>query len=127
MRRELGVRTEALAALSTWPDPNYAVDESWARIYPYGSTPKPGDRVTLELKILNHSPRTETYHVQWHAPRGLKLAGSGTGEVTIAPHAEGTVKAVVDAVEPGLHLVTADVEFNGRSLPEWTEAMVQVK
>jgi glyoxylase-like metal-dependent hydrolase (beta-lactamase superfamily II) len=126
MRRELSVRTEALAALAPWPDPNYAVDESWARIYPYGSTPKSGDRLTLELKILNHSPRTEAYNVQWHVPRGLKLAGS-TGQVTIGPRAEGRVKVMVDAIDPGLHLVTADVEFGGMSLPEWTEAMVRVK
>lgn len=126
MKSELSRRTEVLRELAPWPDPNYAVDESWARMYPYGSSVASGEKLTLELKILNHSPKTETYRVQWHAPPGLRLVES-QARVTIQARSEGAVRAVFEAAGAGLHVVTADVGFGGRTLLEWTEAMVRVK
>ncbi len=126
MKDEIGRRMDLLQNLSPWPDWNYAVDESWARMTPYGSELKPGERLTVELHILNHSPRNETYRVQWHAPSGLRLVQS-QGTADLKARQEGVLKAVFEARSPGLHLVTADVSFAGRTLPEWTEAMVRVR
>ncbi|MEO8660996.1 MAG: MBL fold metallo-hydrolase [Bryobacteraceae bacterium] len=126
MRREMHTRMDFLRALSPWPDLNYEVDEGWARVYPYGSEVAPKGRVTLELKILNHSPKRETYNVLWTAPAGLTLVKSA-GQVTIPARTEGKVQAVFEGATPGLHVVTADVEFGGRVLKEWVEAMVRVK
>jgi len=126
MRTQLDRRIGALRDLAPWPDPNYAIDEGWARLYPYGSTLGPRERVTLSLKILNHSPRPETYRVEWHTPPGLRLVKSD-GRATIAARKEGAVSAVFEGSAEGLHMVTADVEFGGRTLREWTEAMVRVR
>ncbi len=46
--------------------PNYAIDESWARVDPYGSEARDRENVTLRLRILNHAPQRETYHVKWN-------------------------------------------------------------
>src|SRR4051794_30087392 len=37
MQTALAERSAGLAQLSPWPDINYMVDESWARVFPYGS------------------------------------------------------------------------------------------
>jgi hypothetical protein len=126
MTSELTKRRSIIASLSPWPDANYMVDESWARMYPYGSTVDAGQRVTIELKIMNHSERLERYTAAWHAPDGLRLIESH-GTVTIRPNQEGKVRAMFEATRGGLHIVTADVGFAGRTLPQWTEAMVRVK
>lgn len=126
MRAELEHRIAALRELAPWPDANYAVDESWARLYPYGATIARGERLTLSLKVLNHAPRPEEYRVVWHAPPGLRVV-RGQGRATIGARKEGVLSAVLEGGAAGLHLVTVDVAFDGRTLPEWTEAMVRVK
>jgi glyoxylase-like metal-dependent hydrolase (beta-lactamase superfamily II) len=42
MQRELAKRSATLKQLSPWPDINYSIDESWARIHPYGSEVRAG-------------------------------------------------------------------------------------
>ena len=56
MQAELSERSAALAQLSPWPDINYMVDESWARVFPYGSQISAGETVELQLRITNHAP-----------------------------------------------------------------------
>jgi hypothetical protein len=34
---------------------------------------------------------------------------------------------VIEANDAGLHVVTADIDFAGRDLHEWTEALVRVR
>ena len=45
MQTELLKRSDALTQLSPWPDINYIVDESWARVFPYGSDIGVGETV----------------------------------------------------------------------------------
>jgi hypothetical protein len=80
MHTELLKRMAILKGLAPWPDPNYAIDESWAAVDPYGSEARDGDNVTLRLRILNHSPQRETYRVKWtisgRAPTTITLMGT---------------------------------------------------
>ena len=126
MRAELLKRTVLLKELAPWPDPNFAIDESWAAVDPYGSEARQGDNLALRVRILNHTPRRETYHVKWNVPAGWNLVG-GAPEVTIPAHQEGDARALFRVASPGLHVVAADVEFSGRKLREWTEALVRVR
>ena len=126
MRAELLKRRAILKELAPWPDPNYAIDESWAAVVPYGSNVHKGDRVTVHLLILNHSPHRETYRVKWNLPAGWKL-NQADREVAILPHHEAGVQAVFTVEGEGLKVITADVEFEGRQLQEWTEALVDVR
>ncbi|MGH9630475.1 MAG: MBL fold metallo-hydrolase, partial [Bryobacteraceae bacterium] len=126
MKKELSERAAILRDLAPWPDPNYALDESWARVYPYGTETEPGKVVTLELRIFNHSPERETYSVNWHLPTGWKIV-EAQREVAIPAQREGVARVRFRTGSNGLHIVTADVAFGGRRLPEWTEAMIRVR
>jgi glyoxylase-like metal-dependent hydrolase (beta-lactamase superfamily II) len=125
MRAELMKRMAILKAMSPWPEPNYAIDESWAAIHPYGSTVRAGERVTLQVRILNHAPISETYRLGWNTPPGWRLVEADKN-VKIAARTEGTARAVFTTGGAGLQVVTADVGFAGRELREWTEALVRV-
>jgi glyoxylase-like metal-dependent hydrolase (beta-lactamase superfamily II) len=46
MHAELLKRMALLKQLAPWPDPNYAIDESWAAVDPYGSEAREGENVT---------------------------------------------------------------------------------
>jgi glyoxylase-like metal-dependent hydrolase (beta-lactamase superfamily II) len=88
MRAELLMRIALLKELAPWSDPNYAIDESWAAVHPYGSEALGGENVTLRLRILNHAPQRETYRVKWNVPPGWKTV-TADPEVTIPSHQEG--------------------------------------
>ena len=126
MRLELLYRMAFLKDLAPWPDPNYAIDESWATVDPYGSEARDGENVTLRLRILNHAPQREIYQVKWNVPAGWKMVEANPG-VAIPAHTEGAAQAVFTVKGTGLYVVTADVEFAGRQLREWSEAMVRVR
>jgi len=126
MQTELLKRSAVLAQLSPWPDINYMVDESWARVFPYGSNIGVGQTVDLELRITNHAPKTMTYKTSWNPPAGLEMIRAEK-EREIAPRQDGVLRARVRATAPGLHVVTADLSFEGRELKQWTEALVRVR
>ena len=90
MQRELTKRSAALQQLSPWPDINYMLDESWARIHPYGSEASTGQTLEFQLRILNHAPRQTKYRVKWNVPEGWTVTQSHDS-VTIGPRQEGSV------------------------------------
>ncbi|MEZ5354893.1 MAG: MBL fold metallo-hydrolase [Bryobacteraceae bacterium] len=126
MRAELRERTAVLKELTPWPDVNYMVDESWARVHPYGSEAAAGATVELELRITNHGAKPERYGITWNVPAGWKVLEAGDA-VTIEARKEGRVRARLRAGSPGLHVVTAGIAFAGFELREWTEALVRVR
>jgi hypothetical protein len=130
MREVLEKRVELLRALVPWDDPNFAVDESWARFHPYASTLARGASATFTLRIMNHSPQTHTFTVTPHAPPGWTLSTPSPLAVQIPAQQEGTVTiscaAPADAKE-GIQIITADLAWNEWDLREWTEAMLIVE
>ena len=58
MERQLVERNEILKDLIAWHNPNYGIDEQWARFYPYGQRVKsasasPPKRLnTIELQAV---------------------------------------------------------------------------
>ena len=92
MRTELLKRMQILTALAPWPDPNYAIDESWAAIDPYGT---------------NHAPRAVTYRVTWNTPQGWQMLQADRG-ITIPARGEGAARARFVAEGEGQRLVTAE-------------------
>jgi glyoxylase-like metal-dependent hydrolase (beta-lactamase superfamily II) len=126
MQVELLLRMATLKKLAPWPDPNYAIDESWAAVDPYGSEARDGENITLRVRIQNHAPSSETYRVKWNVPADWKLV-EAEPEVAIPARHEGAARAVFTVKGAGLHVVTADVEFAGQQLREWSEALVRVR
>src|SRR5262249_19127033 len=69
-------RRSLIAALVPWSDPNFGVDEEWARFYPYTAEVAPGGRVELKVMLRNHAAEAQEFRVTprvpagWSAPRG---------------------------------------------------------
>jgi glyoxylase-like metal-dependent hydrolase (beta-lactamase superfamily II) len=124
MNAALKERMLLLDELSPWPDRNFMLDESWARMYPYGQESAIGE-FTVSLRILNHAPDAREFEVRWNPPPGVRLV-SGERRVRIGRRAEGSVTARFRADTSGLYVITAGVRFGAHDLPDWAEAMVRV-
>jgi glyoxylase-like metal-dependent hydrolase (beta-lactamase superfamily II) len=120
MRLELRQRARLLAELTPLPHANYAVDESWARVYPYASSGEP-----LELRLMNHTNTEQTFRVKWHLPAGWTI---DRADDTIRVPARTEGKARLTLKKSGatqLGVLTADVAFAGFDFAHWTEALLQ--
>ncbi|HYO81163.1 MAG TPA: MBL fold metallo-hydrolase [Bryobacteraceae bacterium] len=126
MLAELSKRSAVLAELSPWRDINYMVDESWARVFPYGSEIRIGEMLDVELRITNHAPDRMIYRADWNVPAGLQLIRADR-ERQIASRQEGVLRARFRAVSRGLHVVTADLVFDGREWKQWAESLVRIR
>jgi glyoxylase-like metal-dependent hydrolase (beta-lactamase superfamily II) len=119
-------RRELVEALVPWDDPNYGVDEEWARFYPYTAEVAAGSRVELKVMVRNHSAASREFRVTAHAPAGWKVP-AGALRVTVPARQERFVVFPVTAGGAGLGIVTADVAFGAWEMREWVEAMVTAK
>jgi glyoxylase-like metal-dependent hydrolase (beta-lactamase superfamily II) len=119
-------RRELIAALAPWSDPNFGVDEEWARFYPYTAEVAAGGRVELKVMIRNHSPTAQEFRVTPRAPSGWSVP-RGPLRVTVPARQERAVSFPVTAGAAGLGIVTAGVAFGSWELHEWMEAMVTAK
>lgn len=125
MAAALRERMRILDELSPWPDRNFLLDESWARLYPYGQEIDKGE-FEVQLRIMNHAPTAQTFDVRWNAPAGMRAVAM-ENRVRVNARTEGRATARFLAPRSGLYVVTVDVRFGSHSLPEWTEAMVRVR
>ncbi len=119
MRLELRQRAKLLAEITPLPHANYAVDESWARMYPYASSGEP-----LELRLMNHTSVEQTFRVKWHVPPGWSIK-QAEETVRVPARTEGKAGLVLNkqgAKELGV--VTADVTFAGFEFAHWTEGLL---
>lgn len=130
-RMELNLRTrvELLEELFPWENPNFGLDEGWARFYPYGLTTKAGEPTQQELRIWNHFDRELKGEIRLNPPADWTISPL-TATFQIGPRQEGTtifeLKPPRGAAE-GTYVLTADVDFNGWQLREWTEGLVFVE
>ena len=118
-----------LKALLPYEDPNFGLDEGWAHFYPYASQVRPGEALTLSLRIMNHSPVERNFSVKLHPPEGWTVQSLIPEPIRINSREEGSVqiKMTVPAkATPGLHILTADLGWDKWELREWSEAMVWV-
>ncbi len=119
MRLELRQRAKLLAELTPLPHANYAVDESWARVYPYASSGEP-----IELRLMNHTNVDQTFQVKWHVPPGWAIQQA---DETIRVPARTEGKARLNLAKRGateLGVLTADVTFAGFEFTHWTEGLL---
>ena len=119
-------RRDLLSPLFPFDDPNFGVDEQWARFYPYTAEVAAGGRVELKVILRNHSPSRQEFRVTPHVPTDWKTP-RGPLRVSVGPRQEGTVNIPITVGSAGLKIVTADVAFGPWNMREWTEAMVTVK
>lgn len=119
-------RRKLIAALVPWDDPNFGLDEQWARFYPYTADAAAGTELQLQLVLRNHSSSEQEFRVTLHVPKGWETV-AGPLRVVVPSRHERSVNVSIKLGSPGLKIVTADVAFGPWDLREWTEALVTVR
>lgn len=119
-------RRHLFAKLFPWDDPNFGLDPDWVRAYPFRQTVLPGQVVTVEARIFNHSSIPHSASTELHAPPGWRVDKS-SGEVTIPPHSEGRIRLTARApVRPQSRreILGLAVQFDRKNLGERAVAIV---
>jgi glyoxylase-like metal-dependent hydrolase (beta-lactamase superfamily II) len=128
MALTLSRRRAILSELFPWGQPNYGIDEQWARFYPYGQEARPGAWAPLSLAVLNHSNTPTTFSVTLNAPDGCTIEPE-RGSLTLDPGQEGRARFRVrlpDDPSRCVYAITADVAFGPWDLRRWCECLVKV-
>ncbi|HLI35597.1 MAG TPA: hypothetical protein VKW70_11165, partial [Terriglobia bacterium] len=118
-------RRRLFKALFPWDDPNFGLDPHWVRVYPYRQSILPGQPVTLEARIFNHSDSQRPAAVELRTPQGWQAQKSSA--VAIPAHTEGAIRLVAQAPShPPVRrqVLGLAVQFGGRDFGEITEAIV---
>ncbi len=128
LKKTFAQRKELLRSLFPWDDPDYGIDEQWARIHPYAQE-VPAERWTpLAVKLLNHSSAPHTIAVTMNVPAGFEVEPPKTS-VTIPPGREGEAQfrlRVVDRPARPIQVVTADIQVGPWDLRQWCEGLIKV-
>jgi hypothetical protein len=116
----------AMEALFPWPDINFGLDEQWARLSPYEAMGEAGRTLALQAVVFNHSRTEQELVVSPQLPRGWK-SDRASYRAKLKPKAEGVVDMQITPTSAsGRYVVTADIEFAGMRLRQWTEAIVKI-
>ena len=129
MIASLNERKILLSELFPWDEANYGIDERWIRFSPYGQKAKPGQTIDISLKSFNHSKNSRMFSVSLNLPTGFDIRTSAAS-VTIPSHTEKQLDfsfTIDSSISPGIYVLTADVNLEKWNLPQWTEAIVEVK
>ena len=118
-------RRSLFAKLFPWDDPNFGLDPSWIRAYPYRQFILPGQLVTIEARVYNHGAVPRQASAELRAPSGWKTREAGP--VSIPPHTEGKIR--LTAVAPTTPMSRREVlglavHFGDRNLGEAAEALI---
>lgn len=129
MLNTLRERVDILRSLFPWDDPNYGLDECWARFYPYGILAERGKLFACRTIIFNHSDSEQRFEIWPRLPENWRGRSPSPDPVWIPPKQEGAIEFTVlpwpDA-EPGLYVITADVVTHQGEFREWIEAIVRI-
>ena len=130
MRANLDAREKLLDQLMPWDHANFGTDASWVRCYPYTQKAKPGDRVSLDVVIMNHSAESRTAACRAVLPTVLGGATSAWVRGKVAAKSEGHL-AVSFHLPPqtplGRYVVPVDIQCGRWQLPQFAEAIVEVE
>lgn len=88
-------REKLFGTLLPWPSPNFGLDPHWVRAYPFRQSVLPGQAVTLEARIFNHSDVSQNASVALRTPEGWKVRQGGS--MMIPPRTEGSVELTAQA------------------------------
>lgn len=118
-------RRQLFSALLAWDDPNFGLDPSWVRAYPYRQAVLPGQSVTLEARVYNHSGTPQRASVELRAPSGWRVQQPGA--VMVPAHTEGNIRFTAlapSAPSQDREVLGLAVHFAGRDLGEFAEAII---
>ena len=122
-------RRALLRELFPWDEPDFGIDEQWARIYPYGQEIQREHWTPLAVKLLNHSRSSNTFVVTMNAPPGFEIEPR-QASVTAAAGQEAEAQFRLRALSrpaQAIQVVTADIQTGPWDLRQWCEALVKVQ
>jgi hypothetical protein len=115
-----------ISGITPWDDLNYAIDEQWAHIYPYGQDSDGNGEVSAELRIWNHSREPRGYRATLQR-NGETLARTET--LSIGARETGRIPFTVsaDSLASGINVITASIiRDDGTEALEFCEMLVRV-
>ncbi|MHC4121476.1 MAG: MBL fold metallo-hydrolase, partial [Planctomycetota bacterium] len=128
MTEMLAKRKKILAELFPWDEPNYGIDERWARMQPYGRKARAGQSLEIAVKILNHSSSDQVFTVKPNVPEGFRLEPDKVS-TSVEPHKEAEIRFTVtvpSSVSESLYIITCDIGFGEWDLRHWCESMLEI-
>ncbi len=127
MREVIEGKRRIAAELVPFDDPNFGMDEQWARLYPYGQQVAAGESFELWALIFNHSAQERTFQVTLHLPDGWQGESEIAVTVPSLTEGRGSVRITPPADAEGLTVLTADITWGERRLLHWIEALVTLE
>jgi glyoxylase-like metal-dependent hydrolase (beta-lactamase superfamily II) len=124
MERSLQRRTDVLRELTPFDSPNFAVDEQWARFFPYAPELQDGQPGEVTLRVLNHSPAPRRLEASLAAPRSWKVTNPAPR--MLKPGEEGEFVFRVTPSGKGVIPVAATITLGPWTWIEWAEALTQM-
>lgn len=129
MRANLAERETLFEPLFPWDHANYGMDDSWIRCYPYEQKGVPGQQLTLDVVVTNHSAVPKKLACRAVLPRTWRSETGEWNSVEAPPKTEVMARVAITVpagLAPGRHVVPIDVKFADRDLPQFTEAILVV-
>jgi len=142
MERILIEREALVKTMIPWDEADFAIDEHWIRSYPYEQEAAPGDRVTIQIHVTNHSRVSAAISVRPALPMAWSLEPAvSTTRVESPSRTDGWVgpgASRPDAVlsvtvrvppgaAPGLHVIPFSVDYREWKLGAIRHALVRVR
>jgi glyoxylase-like metal-dependent hydrolase (beta-lactamase superfamily II) len=128
MQETFARRRELLRELFPWDDPDFGVDEQWARIYPYAQELHVEQGTPLTVKLYNHGRASNTFVVTMNIPPGFECEPR-QASVTAPPGQEVEAVFRLRAIRQparATQVVTADVQVGPWDLRQWCEGLIRV-
>lgn len=129
MNNSLIERQTLLEELFPWDNPNFGIDEQWARVYPYSQviTSEQSD-TEFNVIITNHSNKEQVFNI--HPETGKMICIPENQIITIPSGEEQKVKfdlKIPSNLSKGNTVITVDITFGKWKLHKWCESIIQFK
>ena len=118
-------RTILFGKLFPWDNPNFGLDPYWVRAHPFRQKAFPGQIVTIEARIFNHSASTKSASASLEASSGWSLTKPERN--TIPAHTEGSIRLTAKAPDNPVNsrdVLGLAIRFDGKNLGETAVAIV---
>ncbi len=130
MRANLAEREKLFGQLMPWDHPNYGMDESWVRAFPYEQKVKPGQGVTLEVVVTNHSAQAQESALRAVLPTAWGGGATDWSTAQIPAKTEQGLRLQIPipaSAKPGRYVLPIDVRHGPWDLPQFAETVLQLE
>lgn len=107
---------------------NFALDPTFASLYPYRTPARPGDRLPLELRVTNHGAGSAVARAHLALPPDWTATpAEATAEIGAGQTGTLTFEVVVPPqAPPGRHVLCADLTLGDRRFGQLAESLVDL-